>query len=56
MLKTIKLILILLFPMTLFGQMEKISLSLSEAVALAQSDAPDALLAETRLSNRKWFY
>jgi len=56
MIKSSKLILILLFPMTLFGQMEKIPLSLSEAVALAQSDAPDALLAETRLSNRKWFY
>ena len=29
---------------------------MSEAVALAQSETPDALLAETRLSNRKWFY
>ena len=52
-----KLIAFLFFvPILLFGQAEKVSLSLSEAVALAQSDAPDALLAETRLSNRKWFY
>ncbi len=56
MIKISKLILILFFPVALFSQTEKIALSLSEAVALAQSDAPDALLAETRLSNRKWFY
>ena len=40
----------------LYGQTDTLYLSLPEVVALAQSDAPDALLAETRMKNRYWFY
>ena len=35
---------------------DTLNLSLQEIVALAQSDAPDALLAETRMKNRYWSY
>ncbi|MCF8244018.1 MAG: TolC family protein [Saprospiraceae bacterium] len=38
------------------AQTDTMSVSLEEIVALAQSDAPDALLAETRMKNRYWFY
>ncbi len=38
------------------AQADTLFLSLPEVVALAQSDAPDALLAETRMTNRYWFY
>ena len=38
------------------AQTDTLSLSLSEIIALAQSDAPDALLAETRVKNRYWAY
>jgi outer membrane protein TolC len=45
------------FIFELFSQQsDTLSLSLSEIVALAQSDAPDALLAETRMKNRYWSY
>jgi len=52
----IKIFIAALLPISLFAQTEKIALDLTEVVRLAQSEAPDALLAETRLSNRKWFY
>ncbi len=35
---------------------KQLQLSLPEVVALAQSDAPDVLLAQTRLSNNYWIY
>jgi len=38
------------------AQIDTLYLSLSEVVALAQSDAPDALLASTRMKNRYWSY
>ena len=38
------------------AQVDTLYLSLPEIVALAQSDAPDALLAETRMRNRYWAY
>ena len=38
------------------AQTDTLRLSLEEIVALAQSDAPDALLAETRVKNRYWDY
>ena len=38
------------------AQTDTLHLSLSEIVALAQSDAPEALLAETRMKNRYWAY
>ncbi len=38
------------------AQADTLYLGLPEIVALAQSDAPDALLAETRMTNRYWFY
>lgn len=38
-----------------FGQKE-LNLTLAETVAMAQGQAPDALLAETRLTNNYWFY
>lgn len=38
------------------AQTDTLSMSLENIVALAQSDAPDALLAETRMKNRYWFY
>ncbi|MBI5916741.1 MAG: TolC family protein [Bacteroidetes bacterium] len=41
---------------TLDAQADTLSLSLEEIVTLAQSDAPDALLAETRMKNRYWAY
>lgn len=46
----------LLVHLSLGAQTDTLSLSLQEIVALAQSDAPDALLAETRMKNRYWFY
>ncbi len=38
------------------AQADTLYLNLQEVVALAQSDAPDALLAETRMKNRYWSY
>ncbi|MEO1258137.1 MAG: TolC family protein [Bacteroidota bacterium] len=38
------------------AQTDTLRLSLEEIVALAQSDAPNALLAETRVKNRYWDY
>ncbi|MEK7257044.1 MAG: TolC family protein [Bacteroidota bacterium] len=38
------------------AQTDTVQLSLPEIVALAQSDAPEALLAETRMKNRFWSY
>ncbi len=45
-----------LLSTNLKAQTDTLSVSLVEIVALAQSDAPDALLAETRMKNRYWFY
>jgi outer membrane protein len=45
-----------LLSTNLKSQTDTLSVSLVEIVALAQSDAPDALLAETRMKNRYWFY
>ncbi len=44
------------FTNNLAAQTDTLSVSLDEIVTLAQSDAPDALLAETRLKNRYWSY
>lgn len=44
------------FKNNLSAQSDTLSLSLSDIIALAQSDAPDALLAETRIKNRYWAY
>ena len=41
---------------TAAAQTDTIQLTLPEVVRLAQDDAPDVLLAKTRLSNRNWFY
>lgn len=38
------------------AQTDTVRLSLPEIVALAQSEAPEALLAETRMKNRFWSY
>ncbi|MEM8525410.1 MAG: TolC family protein [Bacteroidota bacterium] len=38
------------------AQQETLKLSLTEIITLAQSDAPDVLIAETILSNRYWQY
>ncbi len=38
------------------GQADTLRFSLSNIVALAQSEAPNTLLAETRLTNRYWFF
>jgi len=38
------------------AQTKILQLSLSEVVALAQSDAPDVLIANTRLNNSYWRY
>ena len=46
----------LLSSIGLRSQTDTLRVSLEEIVALAQSDAPDALLAETRMVNRHWFY
>ena len=35
---------------------DTMSLSLPEVIALAQSDAPDALIAETRMNRQYWRY
>ncbi len=50
------LICLFLFSKHAGAQTDTLSLSLAEVVTLAQSDAPDALLAETRMKNRYWFY
>lgn len=39
-----------------FAQTETVRLSLEEVIALAQSDAPDVLLAQTCLQNNYWVY
>ncbi|MBK9014795.1 MAG: TolC family protein [Saprospiraceae bacterium] len=44
------------FAKNLAAQTDTMSVSLEEIVTLAQSEAPDALLAETRMKNRYWFY
>ncbi len=41
---------------SLNGQTDTIRLSLPEVVSLAQSDAPDVLIAKTRFTNRYWRY
>jgi len=51
-----KISLLLLLPFFASAQPEKISLTLPEIVRLAQDEAPDALLAQTRLSNSNWFF
>ncbi|MFT4761943.1 MAG: outer membrane protein [Paraglaciecola sp.] len=51
----LKITLLTLLPFAVTSQ-ETINLDLSEVVRLAQSDAPDALIAETRLSNRNWYF
>ena len=54
--KTILFTVLFLAALRSYAQTDTVSLSLPEIVALAQSDAPDALLAETRMKNRYWFY
>jgi outer membrane protein len=44
------------FQCFLKAQFDTLRLSLPEIVALAQSDAPDVLLAETRMKNRYWAF
>ena len=48
-------VLIMLNHTNISGQ-QSVSLDLEKVIELAQSDAPDALLAETRLSNSSWRY
>ncbi len=50
------LLLLCFLSKPLVAQTDTLLLSLEEIVALAQSDAPDALLAETRMKNRYWAY
>lgn len=44
------------FVKNLAAQTDTLSVSLEEIVALAQSDAPDALVAEMQMKNRYWAY
>jgi outer membrane protein TolC len=44
----------LLFSNITFSQSEKLELSLTEIISLAQSDAPDVLINKARLSNSFW--
>lgn len=39
-----------------WAQTDTLELELEEIVALAQSEAPDVLLAQTKLKNRFWYY
>jgi len=39
-----------------FAQTDTLRVTLDEIIAMAQQDAPDVLLAKTRLSNRYWRY
>ena len=48
--------LLLLSTLLLNAQTKTLTLSLSEVVTLAQSDAPDVLIANTRLNNSYWRY
>ncbi len=48
--------LLLLSTTLLNAQTKTLQLSLSEVVTLAQSDAPDVLIANTRLNNSYWRY
>ncbi len=48
--------LILLSFLKVSGQTDTLRFNLDEIVALAQSDAPDVLLAEARMKNRYWAY
>ncbi len=48
--------LLLLSTLLLSAQTKTLQLSLSEVVTLAQSDAPDVLIANTRLNNSYWRY
>lgn len=45
-----------LFSVNLSAQTDTMAVSLEEIVALAQSDAPDALVAEMQMRNRYWAY
>ena len=49
-------LLLLYFSSTCFGQSRNISLNLKECIQLAQSDAPNILIAKTRMSNNYWRY
>lgn len=49
-------LLLFLFLQVSKAQTDTLSLNLEEVVALAQSDAPDALLAETRMKTSYWAY
>lgn len=46
----------LLISNNLFAQSRNLKLNLSEVIALAQSDAPNVLLAKTRLATDYWSY
>jgi len=50
------LVLLLLSSQFLNSQTKTLNLSLSEVVTLAQSDAPDVLIENTRLNNSYWQY
>lgn len=57
LLRKITWIFLLVFSVLLSkAQQETLNLSLTEIITLAQSDAPDVLIAETILSNRYWQY
>lgn len=43
-------------PFATLAQTDTIKVGLSEIIVLAQSDAPDVLIAKTRLSNQYWQY
>ncbi len=51
-----RFILLLCTVVSICTAQKEMQLSLPEVIALAQSDAPDVLLAQTRLSNNYWVY
>lgn len=54
--KTYLSFLFLFFYINSFAQTDTLKLSLPEVIILAQSDAPDVLIAKTRLNNQYWQY
>ena len=51
----IQIFLSLFFIVPAISQTEELRMTLEETIALAQSDAPDVQIANTKLSNRYWF-
>lgn len=54
--KSILISCLVMTHLVLFGQLQKVDISLAEVIRIAQGEAPRALIAQTRFSNNYWRY